>query len=246
MTCNARHNVAADVLALDYAALQREHGSFLVVMINVPWHLDKPEWAGYNSDASRCSTRRVTAEQFLALDFFAAIPCGFVFVWVEKEYLAEIVLHMEQRQFNYVENFVWVKLLPNGEPYRGASPVFAKTKASMLLFVRKGDIVMRHQRSSDTVLEIIPPAYDDFDTKPESAFEAIEALVPTSDFERPRFLELWAPLGRAGAARLGERLRQRRPRRRRGALRRRRQRQSGAPARRVRAVARRAAATSAT
>lgn len=195
MTCNARVNLAADVLALDYDALQREHGSFLVLMINVPWHLDKPEWAGFNSDSSRCSTRRIAVEQFVALDFFAAVPEGFVFVWVEKEYLAEIVLHMERHQFVYVENFVWVKLLPNGEPYRGASPMFAKTKASMLLF-RKGDIVMRHQRSSDTVLEIIPPAYDDFDTKPEAAYEAIEALVPTNEFDRPRFLELWAPLGR--------------------------------------------------
>lgn len=195
LTCHARVNIAADILALDYAALQREHGDFLVVMINVPWHLDKPEWAGFNTDVSKCSTRRITAEQFVALDYFAAVPCGFVFVWVEKEYLAEIVLHMERRQYLYVENFVWVKLQPNGEPYRGPSPLFAKTKASMLLF-RKGDIAMRHQRSSDTVLELIPPAYDDFDTKPESAFEAIEALVPTSDYARPRFLELWAPLGR--------------------------------------------------
>lgn len=195
--CAARHNIAADILALDFAALQREHGDFLVVMINVPWRVEKPEWRGFNDEASHCSARRVSVEQFTALDFFPVVPFGFVMVWIEKECLAEVVLHMEARQFVYVENFVWVKLLPNGEPYRGASPVFQKTKATMLIFRKEGPVEMRHQRSSDTVLEIIPPALEDFDTKPESAFEAIETLVPTGVSPRPRLLELWAPLGRA-------------------------------------------------
>ena len=69
---------------------------------------------------------------------------------------------MEARQFVYVENFVWVKLLPNAEPYRGAAPVFARTKVTMLMFRKEGHVEMRHQRSSDTVLEMIPVCYARF------------------------------------------------------------------------------------
>ena len=48
----------------------------------------------------------MTLEQLRALDVFTVVPFGFVFVWTEKEYIADVVLHMEARQFNYVENLV--------------------------------------------------------------------------------------------------------------------------------------------
>ncbi len=40
---------------------------------------------------------------------------GLIFVWTEKEYIADLVYFFENKDIKYVENLVWVKLDPNKE-----------------------------------------------------------------------------------------------------------------------------------
>ena len=35
---------------------------------------------------------------------------GMIFVWVEKEYMMDVVLFFEEQNFYYVENMVWIML----------------------------------------------------------------------------------------------------------------------------------------
>jgi hypothetical protein len=35
---------------------------------------------------------------------------GLLFIWVEKEYIYDIIKCMEKNEFNYVENVCWVML----------------------------------------------------------------------------------------------------------------------------------------
>lgn len=43
------------------------------------------------------------------------IKDGLIFIWCEKENLADMIYSFETRDVHYVENFVWVKLVKQEE-----------------------------------------------------------------------------------------------------------------------------------
>jgi hypothetical protein len=67
---------------------------FLGVLLNPPWS-------------------SVTPKQVEALALPKLCPLGFVFVWVEKEVLDQVVDVMVRLKYVYVENLTWVLMRPN-------------------------------------------------------------------------------------------------------------------------------------
>jgi hypothetical protein len=58
----------------------------------------------------------VTIQDFLKLKIpDDVMKDGMLFIWVEKEYIMEIVRHLETQNFFYVENVCYVMLQPTME-----------------------------------------------------------------------------------------------------------------------------------
>ncbi|KAF9405081.1 hypothetical protein BGZ94_003769 [Podila epigama] len=146
---------------------------------------------------------KITIEQLATLDIGSIMSKGFLFVWIEKEFLPEIVQIAEQWQFRYVENFCWIKRNVNNVIAREPSPYFNSSKLSCLIFRKEGDVELRHQRSPDCVFDFIKP--EDASTlseeKPKFMYELIETLLPQAVYNEStnpngdKMIELWARPG---------------------------------------------------
>ncbi|KAF9092605.1 hypothetical protein BGX29_005251 [Mortierella sp. GBA35] len=150
---------------------------------------------------------KITMEQLSTLNIGAILPKGFLFVWVEKEFLPEIVRLAESWEMRYVENFCWIKRNANNQIARDPAPYFNSSKLSLLIFRKEGDIELRHQRSPDCVFDFIKPstATELSEEKPLFMYELIETLLPQAVYSEnnpngERMIELWA---RQGARRKG-------------------------------------------
>jgi hypothetical protein len=95
-----------------YTALRREHGAFLLALLNVPWQLPTAPDDTYESTRTSVAHRRVSLLAFkqvrkaaracvcvyvdvvAQLDVFAALEFGLICVWAAKEHLHDIVEHM--------------------------------------------------------------------------------------------------------------------------------------------------------
>lgn len=82
---------ARDVCGMDPTQLGSD---FLGVLLNPPWHA------------------RVTPAHVAALHLERVCPLGFIFVWVEKEVLSDVVDVFVKASFVYVENLTWVHMSP--------------------------------------------------------------------------------------------------------------------------------------
>ncbi|KAJ2632907.1 hypothetical protein H4R22_000904 [Coemansia sp. RSA 1290] len=129
------------------------------------------------------------------------VPGAFLFTWCEKELIPDMC-EMAERQWGlkYVENFCWVRQLTNNHIARLESPFFRRSKVTLLIFRKEGNLEMRHQRSPDSVFDFIKPRMpgDLNDRKPEFAYTVIETLLPLAlcSDEQPnpdRLLQLWMP-----------------------------------------------------
>ncbi|KAF9206159.1 hypothetical protein BGZ49_002907 [Haplosporangium sp. Z 27] len=145
---------------------------------------------------------KVSLEQLAKLDISTILPRGFLFVWIEKEFLPDIVQMAEKWQLRYVENFCWIKKTVNNQISCEKSPYFNSSKLSLLVFRREGDIDIRHQRSPDCVFDFIKPVDPDelSEEKPKFLYELIETLLPQAVYSESnpngdRMLELWARRG---------------------------------------------------
>ncbi|ORX95161.1 hypothetical protein K493DRAFT_315148 [Basidiobolus meristosporus CBS 931.73] len=145
------------------------------------------------------SPGKITLEQLAALEISRIVPVGFLFVWIEKEYLPDIVQIADKWGFKYVENFCWIKKNINNQIACQPSAYFRKSKLSLLIFRKEGDIELRHQRNPDCVFDFIKPLQEDevSERKPEFIYDVIETMLPTALYseEYPngeRMLELWA------------------------------------------------------
>jgi hypothetical protein len=141
---------------------------------------------------------------------------GYVFMWVEKETISSAVRAMSALKFNYVENFVWVKLAVNNRLETEKYTLFNKSKGSLLIFKkevrntkeRKKDaptstfpqsqtqLELRHQRSPDVEFDFCRHDKGLTVDKPQHVYKMIETLLPTAKFDNAvqqfGFLELWA------------------------------------------------------
>ncbi|KAJ1813019.1 hypothetical protein LPJ56_000389 [Coemansia sp. RSA 2599] len=129
------------------------------------------------------------------------VPGAFLFTWCEKELLPDMCEIAEQEWgLKYVENFCWVRQLTNNHIARLPSDYFCRSKVTLLIFRREGDLEMRHQRSPDSVFDFVKPRMpgDLNDRKPDFAYTVIETLLPralcTPELPSPdRLVQLWMP-----------------------------------------------------
>ena len=75
---------------------------FLGVLLNPPW-------------------ASVTPKQIEGLALPKLCPVGFIFVWVEKEVLDQVVDVLVQQKYVYVENLTWVLMTANNRVRARAS-----------------------------------------------------------------------------------------------------------------------------
>ncbi|KAI8098122.1 uncharacterized protein B0P05DRAFT_576549 [Gilbertella persicaria] len=129
------------------------------------------------------------------------MSAGMVFVWTHKLIQADVVRTMYQLDCRYVENLVWFKKSVNNGHLDEPSPYFSATKEILLMFKKGDGFEMRHQRSSDVIIDFERPStewiQDEFTgPKPPSIYEMIETLLPKAGYDesigRGRLLELWA------------------------------------------------------
>ncbi|KAJ2642977.1 hypothetical protein GGF44_001393 [Coemansia sp. RSA 1694] len=129
------------------------------------------------------------------------VPGAFLFTWCEKELLPDMCeIAEKQWGLKYVENFCWVRHQTNNHIAKLPSNYFRRSKVTLLIFRREGDLEMRHQRSPDSVFDFVKPrmAGDLNDRKPDFAYTVIETLLPralcTTELPYPnRLIQLWMP-----------------------------------------------------
>ncbi|CAJ0629293.1 14671_t:CDS:2 [Entrophospora sp. SA101] len=156
-----------DILSMD---LKKLGTNFQAVYIDPPLLLP-----GENP-----SPGKITVEQLGKLNVTAVVPKGFLFIWVEKEFIPDIVQIAENWKFRYVENFCWIKKNLNNQishqPYR----YFNKSK------------------NPDCLFDFIKPETEDMltEAKPRVVYEIIETLLPQAAYSETnnkgdRLLELY-------------------------------------------------------
>ncbi|KAF9922306.1 hypothetical protein BGZ65_009695, partial [Modicella reniformis] len=145
---------------------------------------------------------KITIEQLGTLNIRAILPKGFLFVWVEKEFLPQMVVLADKWGMRYVENFCWIKRNLNNEIVHEKSPYFNSSKLTLLVFRKEGEIDIRHQRSPDCVYDFVKPADPNelSEEKPLFLYELIETLLPQAVYSASnpngaKMLELWARRG---------------------------------------------------
>ncbi|KAJ2344084.1 hypothetical protein GGH91_002989 [Coemansia sp. RSA 2671] len=129
------------------------------------------------------------------------VPGAFLFTWCEKELLPDMCeIAEKQWGLKYVENFCWVRHQTNNHIAKLPSNYFRRSKVTLLIFRREGDLEMRHQRSPDSVFDFVKPrmAGDLNDRKPDFSYTVIETLLPralcTAELPDPdRLIQLWMP-----------------------------------------------------
>lgn len=170
-------------MSSDLAALTNNF-KFQGVLIDAPWKLP-------GSTDKRC----ISPRQLEKIPFKSIVPVGFIFMWVEKEVISDVVRTMMKLEFTYVENLVWVKMEPNNETATQDSTYYRKSKMSLLIF-RKGDgLELRHQRNPDVIFDFVRNDKELTEDKPEGVYHTIETLLPTANYDETlgsgRLLELY-------------------------------------------------------
>ncbi|KAF9551641.1 hypothetical protein EC957_006534 [Mortierella hygrophila] len=185
----SRYEESSNILDMD---LTRFGTDFQAIYMDPPL-LREGEEAGPN---------KITMAQLATLNIGVILPKGFLFVWVEKEFLPEMVRLAESWEMRYVENFCWIKRNANNQIARDRSPYFNSSKLSLLIFRKEGDVELRHQRSPDCVFDFVKPstATELSEEKPRFMYELIETLLPQAVYTESnpngdRMIELWARQG---------------------------------------------------
>ncbi|KAI7817663.1 hypothetical protein BC939DRAFT_415875 [Gamsiella multidivaricata] len=145
---------------------------------------------------------KITIEQLGTIDINAILPKGFLFVWLEKKFLPDMVQLAERWKLRYVENFCWIKTNVNNQIVCEKSAYFNSSKLSLLIFRKEGEIDIRHQRSADCVFDFIKPGNPSelSEEKPAFMYDLIETLLPQavhseSNPNGDKMMELWARRG---------------------------------------------------
>jgi hypothetical protein len=104
---------------------------------------------------------KISVKQWAKLRLLDILPFGFLFLWVEKEFIRQVLQEAEaQWGFRYVENFVWVKQNSNNTIAKQPSQYFAKSKLTCLILRKddkNGKIDLRHQRNPDVQFDFVNP-----------------------------------------------------------------------------------------
>lgn len=146
------------------------------------------------------------------------LPFGFIFIWVEKWMIPEVVQVFETKGFNYVENICWIHKNVNNK-IRESDYTYFRIAHSTLLVLRKygpidcdsvfgtnlccnrlgksaETIQLQHQRNPDVVYDFPRWKRSLSETlvrqyrKPSFVYHIIETLLPDG-LEQLLLLELW-------------------------------------------------------
>ncbi|KAF1796116.1 hypothetical protein FB192DRAFT_1406951 [Mucor lusitanicus] len=137
---------------------------------------------------------KISIEDLAKLNVPDVMDTGFLFIWLEKEWLHRIVKIATQWGFRYVENYCWIKKNINNTIYTGESNYFCKSKLNLLIFKREqSKIEIRHQRNADCLFDFVKPmkAGQFTEPKPAHVYHVIETLLPKS-VPQSKLLELWS------------------------------------------------------
>ncbi|ORX61374.1 hypothetical protein DM01DRAFT_1299285 [Hesseltinella vesiculosa] len=145
---------------------------------------------------------KIDIQDLAKLNVSAVVPAGFLFIWIEKEWIRELVRIAKGWGFKYVENFCWIKKHINNQFVRQPFRYFNKSKLTLLIFRKENDNTteLRHQRNPDCLFDFVRPRIPDevSESKPDFAYHIIETLLPTAVYDPEnnpkgeRLLELWA------------------------------------------------------
>ena len=122
---------------------------------------------------------------------------GYLFIWVEKQMTSEVMDIFESKNFAYVENMAWIRLLPTNRLMMEPAPYFARSKLTMLIFKKvceaTKNLDLRHQRSCDVWMDFVRhrTTTDGREDKPSYQYHLIETMLPS--IPPLRKLQLWAP-----------------------------------------------------
>ncbi|KAK3277794.1 hypothetical protein CYMTET_14222 [Cymbomonas tetramitiformis] len=169
-------------------------GTFLAVLMKPPFD---SEFSG-----KRAGDNTVTVEMLKKLDLPKIVPLGFIFIWIDKTVLEEVMNLMYKWNYVYVENLTWVQMLTNNKFLQSESKYVSQSHQTLYIFRRaisgKDPIELRHQRSPDVVLSYVQSVTDGRRTEEvPQVYKTIETLLPLSqqNFKKGdhgQFLELWA------------------------------------------------------
>jgi hypothetical protein len=124
----------------------------------------------------------------LPLDKNYLIKRGYIFIWIEKENISEIMNYFEKINFIYVENMVWVKKELNNQYSKDPYFFTKKSKRTLFIFKKNNEetkkLDIRHQRNPDTVFDFKEPV--------EFVYSIVETLLFTSKQNHIPFLELYS------------------------------------------------------
>ncbi|KAI8077251.1 uncharacterized protein B0P05DRAFT_544195 [Gilbertella persicaria] len=146
------------------------------------------------------SPGKISIDDFAQLGVSNIVKAGFIFIWLEKEWLQKAVNIITKWGFKYVENFCWIKKNVNNQIATSPYTYFNKSKLSLLIFRKEGEIELRHQRNPDCVFDFIRPHLPDQVTekKPPFMYKVIETLLPNAVYNAEtnphggKLIELWA------------------------------------------------------
>ena len=138
------------------------------ILVNPPWDCCKPIGA---SSKQKTVSIKDFSENF-KIDTHV-MKDGLVFIWVEKEYISDIIKCFEKQDFNYVENVCYIMLDQTKKAQVDATreihitdsyvyetgQYLRKTKKTLLIFRRvsqkkaKCTLELRHQRTCDVCFD---------------------------------------------------------------------------------------------
>lgn len=85
-------------------------------------------------------------------------PVGYLFLWVPKTLVSQVVRLLYSWGYVYIENLTWVWMNPNNRILRLPAPYAASSHATLYIFRKDGegrDIELRHQRNPDVVFDCV-------------------------------------------------------------------------------------------
>lgn len=152
----------------------------------------------------------ITINDLKKMNLGSFVEAGFIFIWLEKEFIPDIFTLMKEWDFRYVENICWFFKNINNRIAKIDSPFLKRSKLTCLIFRKQNaDIELRHQRNCDVLLDYVQP--EDWEERkvyrkqhrPEYVYTSIETLLPDArcpcnpETNTPRIhvgkcLELWA------------------------------------------------------
>lgn len=175
-------------------------GSFEAILMDPPWDLSPR--ASASDKARQCHQlvpkRGKNGERLISPEELGKwpvtdklIPKGFLFIWTEKELIPRVLTMAQKWGFHYVENFAWVKFDVNNKIHTEDYAYFRKSKLTLLMLRKPGDIELRHQRNPDVKFDFVRKGRE----RLPFVFDIIETLLPTAKYNpktgKGKMLQLW-------------------------------------------------------